>query len=97
LPQIAVNPLPRLDKHGRGNTTGSYNLGPQARFQVDHMEQTKKWLQDSIARLMEHLQSMETKVDKFIGDLGAIQSKVDHAIASINLGRQEQVQVAALL
>jgi hypothetical protein len=34
---------------------------------------------------------METKVDKFVGDLGALQSKVDLAMASINLVQQEQV------
>jgi hypothetical protein len=52
-------------------------------------------LLDSIPKLSEHLQSMETKVDKFVGDLGAVQSKVDLAMASINLVQQEQV--AALM
>jgi hypothetical protein len=49
------------------------------------MEQMEKRLLDYIAKLLEHLQSMETKLDKFAGDLGAVQSKIDLFMASINL------------
>jgi flagellin-like hook-associated protein FlgL len=80
-----------LDELGGENNMGSYKLAPQARFLADQMEQMEKRLLDSIAKLSEHLQSLETMVDKFAGDLGAVQSKVDLAMASINLVQQELV------
>jgi hypothetical protein len=83
--------VPRLVQLGGENTTGSYKPSPQARFLVEQMEQTEKRLLDSIAKLAEHLQSVEGKVDKFAGDLEAVQSKVVLAMASINLVQQEQV------
>jgi hypothetical protein len=89
--------VPRLVQLGGENTTGSYKPGPQARFLVEQMEQTEKQLLDSIAKLAEHLQSVEGKVDKFAGDLEAVQSKVVLAMASINLVQQEQVQVEAMI
>jgi hypothetical protein len=61
------------------------------------MEQSVKSLMDSIAKLAEHLHSMEQKVDKFSGELSTVQTKVDLAMSSISLVQQEQVQVAKLL
>jgi hypothetical protein len=75
----------RLDRLGGENTTGSYKPGLQMRFLADQMEQTEKRLLDSITMLSEQLLSMEIKMDKFTWDLGAVQTKVDLAMALINL------------
>jgi hypothetical protein len=77
--------VPQLDRLGGENTTRSYKPGLQARFLADQMEQTEKQLLDSIAKLSEQLLSMEIKMDKFTGDLGVVQSKVDLTMALINL------------
>jgi hypothetical protein len=82
---ITVNQIPRLDQHGGGNITGSYKPGPQARFLVAHMEQSEKTFLDCITKLTTQLRSVEQKVDKFAGDLGMMQTKVDLAMTSINL------------
>jgi hypothetical protein len=55
------------------------------------MEQSEKSLMESITKLAKQLQSMEQKMDKFSGDLGVVQTKVDFAMTSISLVQQEQV------
>jgi hypothetical protein len=55
------------------------------------MEQSEKMMLDSISKLTEKLQSMEQKVDKFSGELGAVQTKVGLTMMSISLVQQEQV------
>jgi hypothetical protein len=61
------------------------------------MEQSEKMLIDCINKLTTQLASMEQKVDRFTGDLGMVQTKVDLEMTSINLVQQEQVQVTKLL
>jgi hypothetical protein len=61
------------------------------------MVQSKKSLMESITKLAEQLQSMEQKMDKFSGDLGAVQTKVDLTMTSISLVQEEQVQVAKFI
>jgi hypothetical protein len=49
------------------------------------MEQSEKTFLDCITKLTTQLRSVEQKVDKFAGDLGMMQTKVDLAMTSINL------------
>jgi hypothetical protein len=67
---------------------GTYKPGPLVRFLATRMEQSEKTLLDSISKLMEKLQSMQNKVDKFSGELGAVWTKVDLAMMSISLVQQ---------
>jgi hypothetical protein len=78
-------------------TTGTYKPSSQVRFLVEKMLQPEQTLLDSIAKLTEHMSSMEKTMDMFSRDLGAIHTKVDLAITSINPVQQEQVQVAKLM
>jgi hypothetical protein len=56
------------------------------------MEKTEQSLVDCTTKLTSQLASVE-KVDKFGGDLGAVQTNVDLAMTPIHLVQQEQVQV----
>jgi hypothetical protein len=67
---------------------GTYKPGPLVRFLATRMEQSEKTLLDSISKLMEKLQSMQNKVDKFSGELGAVWTKVDLVMMSISLVQQ---------
>jgi flagellin-like hook-associated protein FlgL len=87
---VTVNLLPGSINLEEG-ATGSYKPGPQAWFLVSRMEQLEKSLLNSIAKLIEQLHSMDQKVDKFSGELGAVQTKVDLAMSSISLVQQGQV------
>jgi hypothetical protein len=45
------------------------------------MEQSEKSLLESITKLSEQRHSLEQKVDKFLGELGVVQSKADLAMS----------------
>jgi hypothetical protein len=70
-----------------------YKPGPQACFLVDKMVELEKSIQEVLVKLFAHLEVIERKVDSRVADLGKVQEKVDLAMTSLSLVRDERAQV----
>jgi hypothetical protein len=75
-------------------TVVDYKPGLQARFLIDRMAESEKSLHEALSKLTSQLPFIEKKVDGNSTDLGTVREKVNLSMASINVVREEQAQVA---
>jgi hypothetical protein len=71
-----------------------YKPGPQARYLVEKMAESKKAVVEALSALIEKLASLEKRVDSYGGDLKRVQAKVDLVMQFISMVQQEKITVA---